>query len=388
MVRSFPALVLFAVVTGAAPVIMAQGAANLNIQAQTITPAKSFKPRNRGDIVCADLAFPAFTKTVCNYIPVYETAANLQTRILRQFFGGRQPSNPDESYVIVTNTNQLEFAASSFGGAPNTMIELIKARLADFDVLDTYVPQRRVNLGIRVVQLLKNADENLGFMVSKATYSGSRGNPVAPTDRLSVGAAVGSILSAKFAIGNLVNSLLEITLMNFKENRDINIIKVIPLPQVKHGDDISYDPQSQNQYISTSSVSSQVENAGIRINGQVRFFENINTKIVIKNFSVVMSDLSRTEAVDKTTPGVEKHQTRTMDLELEIGCSAAIRVLNVLESVKSNKRNFIFSSEKGTNESEKDLLLIVQALDEAGNEGAVAPNCSQTVVRSAAEDRP
>lgn len=339
---------------------------------------KAVQPRIQGATpVCYEIDLP-IKKIICNYIPKYEHPANLQSRILRVFFGNRQPANPEESYVTVLNNGQLEFAHTN----PD-LIERIKGKLKDFDALDVFVQRRKLNVAVRILQLNENADQTLGFLAT-AQYAGKTGQGVLTKDRFSVTEAVGSILNVKFALGNLVNTLLEVALHNFESNNYIKTLSYFPISNVTHGYSFSgLEPYRVNLYIPTTSVSVEKESVGIRFDGEVRMFENMPNQIQIKNFLVSLAQEMPSNGSNKLGPEVFK--AGPMDLNLELGCASAIRVLKTVQMQNNRERNFLFGRKKEEKEVQKDFLFVIQAFDQSVQDpsqlqNSNPPSCEQTKV--------
>ena len=291
--------------------------------------------RNMGELSCIDIGIEQ-KRLDCRYLPVNVSSADLQRGIFNMLFGGRQPANPDDAYVRVLQNGQLQFSH-----VDSKYMDKIIQILPVLDILDTYVPRRKVNIVVQIIQLMEGSDDSAGFLLG-AQYSGKDRSTVTAQDRFSTTSA-GGLINFNFAFGNLVNTLLDVVLTNQKTRNDIKVISSVPLT-LTHGYQLGQaNPYSKPIYIQTTSVSSVTEQEGIRFEGQSRFHENANGKIIIKDFSINVSqnDPSKTKR-EGYVEGVETFKSPVTDLELEIGCSTAIRVINVSRQGKSKKSSLFF----------------------------------------------
>lgn len=352
------------------PVLAQAQEAGLVFKKSNLQAGPDGQPKDKGELSCFEIDLTP-KKTICRYLPINEQAINLQTGILRIFFGGRQPSNPDEAYVRVLNNGQLEFSHTD-----SLYVQKIIETLPSIDTLDVYVERRKVNIVVQILQLLEGADSSAGFLLG-AQYSGHGRESVTEKDRL-VTTTTGSLINLNFAFGNLVNTLLDVTLSNYKANNNIKVISSVPL-QITHGYQLSnVTPYTKPIYVQTTSVSSVPEEEGIRFEGQARFHENVNKKILIKDFSISVSQYEpNTVKKEGVVEGVETFKSPVRDLELEIGCSTAIRVINVARKVKRKEKNLFSSSKNREEDSKKVFLFVIQAVsDSKGSEPST--HCAET----------
>lgn len=339
---------------------------------RTLQVNTTAQPRSKGELSCFDIDLVP-KKTICRYLPINETASSLQSSILRDFFGGRQPGNPDESFVRVLNNGQLEFADVN-----KQVIDQIIKILPTLDTLDIYVERRKVNIVVQILQLKDGADDSAGFLLG-AQYSGKDRQSVKEQDRVTT-TTPGGLINFNFAFGNLINSVLNLTLNNYKSTNDVKVISSVPIV-LTHGYQLSnVAPYSKPIYIQTTSVSSVPEQEGIQFQGQSRFHENANSKIVIKDFSISVSQFEpNTVKTEGSVEGLETFKSPVRDLELEVGCSTAIRVINVSRKVQKKNRNMIFSAKNEVSDSKKVFLFVIQALSDSKG-STPSTTCSESSV--------
>ena len=297
-------------------------------------------------------------------------AGSLKARILRAYFGSRQPSNPDEAYISVSQ-DQLEFAFTD-----QALMQEIKAIIPRLDTLDTYVVRRKVNIVVEILQLMEGADDSAGFLIG-AQYTGNSSKKVVEHDRI-VTSTAGGIINFNFGFGNLVNTLLDFTLRNYISTRDVKVISSVPLT-LTHGYQLAnVIPYTKTNYVQTTSVSSVPEQEGIRFEGQSRFYQNEASKITIKDFVISVSQFEPSATKrEGIVEGVETFKSPVRDLELEIGCSTAIRVINVSRKVKQKEKNLFFSSKDEYKDSQKVFLFVIKAVSDSIGSPA-STHCDQT----------
>lgn len=358
-------------------ILNAEEGSPFKTQILQVSPAG--QPREKGELSCIEIDVNP-KKSVCRYLPINELAANLQASILRVFFGGRQPSNPDEAYVRVINNGQLEFSHID-----PTYIKNIIQFLPSIDTLDIYVDRRKVNIMVQILQFAEGADDSAGFLIG-AQYSGRDRQTVEAKDRFST-STTGSLISFNFGFGNLVNTLLDVVLSNYKSRNDIKVISSVPL-MLTHGYQLdNVTPYTKPVYVQTTSVSATTEQEGIRFEGQARFHENANSRILIKGFSVSVSQHEPNSVKrEGVVEGVETFKSPVRDLELQIGCSTAIRVINVNRKVKRKERNLFLGSKTDETDSKKVFLFVIQAVNDSKGTPA-STNCSETSVLPELSDK-
>ena len=329
----------------------------------------------KSEFICRELKYPV-KKTVCDYMPVNESPAQIQSRILCQFSGCRQFPNPDEAYVKVLNNGLLEFVHTDL----NIIDEILKA-IPGFDDLDTYVARRRVYLDLRVYEILKNADDNLDFMVREAAYTGSKGKPMEPGNRFSLVDIAGT-LSPQLALGNLVSSLLTVALRKLDATSDIKKLSNVPVLELTHGTNLSskIPNQSQNIYITPNQVSTFTEQAGVRFGGEVRFLKDMDNRIKISNFSVQISQVPSTAKTDGYTPGLPTFGFSAPELHFDIGCAQVIPISNTLETVKK-KEKWLFGKKESEEKVTKDFIIVIQVLDYNQKPTGELPVCENTIAK-------
>lgn len=310
--------------------------------------------RVRGGAVCYELQTDP-KRTVCNYIPKNTTAANLQSRILLAIFDNRQPADPGEAYVRVVENNQLEFMSIDPKKA-----DLITEYISRVDVLDTYVPRKFVNMNLQVIELKKNSDANVGLLLS-GRYTGTRGVELKPTNRVTMENTAG-IITSTFAIGNLLNSVLNIALSNFKSREEISVVSNFPF-QVTHGFDLSNLAPVSQQVYRPFSIQTITEVTGVKFQGEARFHRDQPGKILLKGFtaSVTQVDELDVSLPNGRTMGARTYRAGPLDLFVEPGCSTVIRVVNSTEHSKKSTRNWLSGLTDGTDDSQRDFLIVLQA---------------------------
>ena len=164
-------VILFCILNGAGIVVSAQEIPQQGsfvtraTQDRKLSAASYVPPSKKGELSCYQAnSTPA--KEICTYFPINELAGSLKARILRAYFGSRQPSNPDEAYISVSQ-DQLEFAFTD-----QALMQEIKAIIPRLDTLDTYVVRRKVNIVVEILQLMEGADDSAGFLIG-AQYTGN-----------------------------------------------------------------------------------------------------------------------------------------------------------------------------------------------------------------------
>ncbi len=378
----FSALVFTGLLLGTAPTLAQTNAAGAS-SSQANSPQANFKVtlkqststaeppvKLKGDSICYELGLTP-KRTICDYLPKHETASVLLSRILTAIFDGRQPADPSEAYIRVVGNNQLEFMSID-----PAKIELIIDYLSHVDVLDTFIERRFVNVNLQIVELVKNSDENMGYLLS-GRAAGKTGAALDPTDRLAV-TALGGIVTSTFAIGNLVNTVLNIALTNFKEKEDISVVSTLPF-RVTHGFDLgTLAPLSQTVY-RPFSIQTITENVGIKFQGEARLHRDQPNKILLKNFTASVTQVNSRDMATTTGPtmGAKTFRAGPVDLVLETGCSAIIRVLNQTESFQRKRKNWFFSSSNEKDEASRDFLFVIQATEDSQGT-APSTTCDQT----------
>ncbi|MBC7740954.1 MAG: hypothetical protein H7061_02075 [Bdellovibrionaceae bacterium] len=333
--------------------------------------AVAAQPHVIGDFHCEQMDFDG-KKTVCNYLPKKVSAHTLKSRILTYFYKDREPTDAN-MYVKVLKNDQLEFAHPDAD-----KIKMIMDKISDFDVQDIFVPRRKVNIVIKVLQLIENADDSIGLVVG-AKHASRRQDAYKPIDRTSIATNPAGLININFAFGNLVNNLLDIVLKNFKQRNDIKTVVDFPI-QITHDYQLSSSqPISQTLYITPNSVAAYQETLGFKAEGNVRFHENDKFKVVIKNFNATYTDYEEGDNAERTLVGGMKYSSYLRDLELEIGCSTAIRLVGLSKISKEVKRNFGLKSSKQSVEATKDFLFIIKAESDSENTEP-SPNCAETTV--------
>lgn len=330
-------------------------------------------PTSPGEIYCYDIQNP-IKKTICNYLPKDENALELQRIILNNIFGGRQPGDRLRSHIMVLSNGILQFAHDD-----PSVISQIQNEIAGYDVLDTFQVRRKVNLLVRIIELNENADSTLGIL-AQARYAGTKGNPVGAADRLNITNVLGTALSIKATMGNLVNNMLEVMLQSSEAEKKIKTLSYIPLYNITQGYYLNaMEPQRINMFIPVGSINVYPEALGVKLDGQVRLHQDASNMIKIKDFSVTYSQLLQEGQGQKDDIrfGPEVLKAGPMELDLEVGCSTAFRVIHTLKQTAAKEKRWFLGRQKETTESRKDFLFVVQALDEINSTQSA---CIQTKI--------
>ncbi len=326
----------------------------------------------KGEYVCKELKYP-LKKYVCNYIPIHESADKIQTRIFCQFSGCRQFPNPDLAYVRVLHNGQIEIANDDM----NFMNEILSAVTNDFDTLESHIPRRRVHLDLRVYELVKNANDNLEFMIREAAVVGKRGTPMTPGNRLNILETTKG-LGLQLSLGNLVSSLLTAALTTLEATSDVLKLTHTVQKELTNGSSLTARkrPIEQNNYITPSTISTFTEVGGIQFEGEVRFLENLDNKIKISGFGVRISQQPHTPKTDGSTPGLIHYSFGPGDLYFDIGCAQVLNVTNTGETIKKIEKRFFGLDRREYEEKiKKEFIAVVQVLDSTPRNSDELPAC-------------